>query len=163
MVASITYAAAGAATIDTIVEPPGGGTDTIVASVSVTLPNNIRESTLLDTAHTNEDDNENLNGTGNSLPNVMIGNAGNNIIDGAGGADTMSGGGGDHSYVVDNIGDSILENLDEGTDRPELCHLHAGSQRRKPYAYRKREHQWRRKRSRQHPDRQRGHERAERW
>ncbi len=51
----------------------------------------------------------NINGTGNTLANVLTGNAGNNIFDGGGGIDIMIGLGGDDHYVVDNAADKANE------------------------------------------------------
>jgi Ca2+-binding RTX toxin-like protein len=42
--------------------------------------------------------------------------AGADLLDGGTGADTMTGGDGDDTYVVDDIGDLVLEGLDGGTD-----------------------------------------------
>ncbi|WP_340588070.1 calcium-binding protein [Erythrobacter alti] len=44
-------------------------------------------------------------------------NAGNDIINAGSGADQMAGGAGDDIYYVDNVGDIVTENVDEGTDR----------------------------------------------
>lgn len=57
-----------------------------------------------------------LAGIGNGLDNRLTGNAGNNILDGMGGVDTMVGGKGDDSYYLDNAGDQIIEQADEGVD-----------------------------------------------
>ena len=57
-----------------------------------------------------------LDGIGNALDNRLTGNDQNNILDGMGGADTMIGGKGDDSYYVDQSGDKIVEQADEGVD-----------------------------------------------
>ena len=55
-------------------------------------------------------------GYGNNQANTLYGNAGNNLLNGAGGADTMLGGAGNDTYFVDNAGDLVFENANEGTD-----------------------------------------------
>jgi Ca2+-binding RTX toxin-like protein len=57
-----------------------------------------------------------LQGYGNSLANLLYGNAGANLLDGRGGADVMTGGAGNDTYFVDDAGDMVIENLNEGTD-----------------------------------------------
>ncbi|KAE9643648.1 calcium-binding protein, partial [Pseudomonas sp. PB106] len=52
---------------------------------------------------------DNINGTGNALNNVITGNTGDNILDGGAGADRMIGGLGNDTYVVDNVGDVVVE------------------------------------------------------
>jgi Ca2+-binding RTX toxin-like protein len=53
---------------------------------------------------------------GGSAADILTGDAGANLLDGRGGADQMHGAGGDDIMVVDNAGDSVSENIDDGTD-----------------------------------------------
>ena len=47
---------------------------------------------------------------------LLIGGPGNDFLDGGPGADTMIGGLGNDTYIVDNPGDVVVENPNEGTD-----------------------------------------------
>lgn len=65
--------------------------DTVQSSVTRTLGDNLENLTLTGV--------EAINGTGNSLNNVLIGNSANNTLTGDGGADTLTGGLGADTFV----------------------------------------------------------------
>lgn len=93
---------------DVILEFANQGYDTVVSSSNYILNANIEELRLVEGF--------NINGTGNSLNNLITGNSSDNILDGVTGADTMIGGLGNDTYYVDNIGDKVIENANEGID-----------------------------------------------
>src|SRR5262249_39277156 len=77
---------------DVIAESAGQGRDTVYASVSYTLGDvDIEDLALLGSG--------NLNASGNSLANLIVGNGGDNLIRGMGGADQLVGGGGADQFV----------------------------------------------------------------
>jgi Ca2+-binding RTX toxin-like protein len=53
----------------------------------------------------------NINASGNTLSNLLIGNSGNNVLNGSTGTDTMRGMAGNDTYVVDNAGDIVDESI----------------------------------------------------
>ena len=85
---------------DTVVENAAEGTDTVRSSVTYTISDD-------DVEHLTLTGSSNINGTGNASANTLTGNSGTNVL---------SGGAGDDTYVVQNTGDTVLENAAEGTD-----------------------------------------------
>lgn len=122
--------------LDRVAELPGGGSDTVIATVSVTLAAEVEALTLAGTAA--------INGAGNVLANALAGNGaanrllglggddtlrglagndtldggiGNDRLDGGLGADSMAGGAGNDTYIVDSAGDIVTEAANAGIDQ----------------------------------------------
>lgn len=111
---------------DRIIELPGEGIDTVIATASFALAANV-ENLILQGARA-------VTGVGNAGPNRLIGNALNNrlyglagndtldggdgddFLDGGPGADRLSGGLGYNTYVVDNAGDTVVASTVWGGD-----------------------------------------------
>jgi Ca2+-binding RTX toxin-like protein len=94
---------------DEVLESAGDGTDTVISTVTYTLPGDVENLSLVGGSLA-------INGTGNALANRLRGNAGPNVLDGLAGVDTMFGLGGDDTFFVDAVGDVVTEVLDAGTD-----------------------------------------------
>jgi ELWxxDGT repeat protein len=92
---------------DLVIEALNQGTDTVQASISYTLPNNVENLLLTGSG--------NLNGTGNGLNNQITGNSGNNNLNGAAGTDTLTGGVGTDIFIF-RFGQSTSAALDQVTD-----------------------------------------------
>ena len=107
-------------------EASSAGIDTVETAMTYTIGTNIENLELTGSAA--------VNGTGNSLANVLTGNSGANLLsggsandtlsggdgndtlDGGNDADSMSGGLGDDLFLVNHIGDVVTEASNAGTD-----------------------------------------------
>jgi Ca2+-binding RTX toxin-like protein len=96
---------------DVITELPNQGSDTVqsdVISLDLGSYSNVEHATLTGSA--------NLNLTGDTNANILIGNSGNNTLDGGVGDDILLGGEGDDTYIVDSSSDVITELANQGLD-----------------------------------------------
>nr|WP_244329378.1 Calx-beta domain-containing protein [Tolypothrix sp. PCC 7910] len=91
---------------DVVIENANEGTDTVSASVSYTLTDNVERLNLTGTAD--------IDGTGNSLSNTITGNSGNNILTGGEGNDSLNGGAG-NDILNGGVGNDSLTGS-EGND-----------------------------------------------
>ena len=112
---------------DVVVENPNEGIDTVYLSIDYAIPANLEWLYITEGAGA-------LTGVGNSLDNGIVGNSSNNALDGGSGNDTLTGNGGNDTlwggtgpdgmfggigndtYFVDNVGDAVVENPNEGSD-----------------------------------------------
>ncbi|GAB4133053.1 MAG: hypothetical protein Fur0046_03410 [Cyanobacteria bacterium J069] len=110
---------------DRVIEAADSGIDTVEANLSYTLPDQVENLTLTGPA---------LEGVGNALNNVILGNSRSNMLkgldgndrlrsfdghdwlDGGSGSDMLEGGRGNDTYVVDSVGDVVIELLNAGAD-----------------------------------------------
>ncbi|NHZ80008.1 hypothetical protein F2P44_12075 [Massilia sp. CCM 8695] len=99
------------ASTDLAVEAAGEGQDTVRASATFALGDNIETLVLENTGA--------IDGRGNALANRLTGNHYDNRLDGAAGADTLDGGQGNDYYVVDTLADQIVEAGEAGFDTVE--------------------------------------------
>jgi serralysin len=84
---------------DTITEAANSGIDTVRSSVPYTLGANLENLRLREGSP--------INGTGNSLNNIVFGNTANNILNGRAGDDTLDGSNGNDTLNGDNGNDSL--------------------------------------------------------
>ena len=82
---------------DRTIEKAGQGSDLVKSKVTYTLSANVDQLTLTGAG--------NINGTGNTLANVITGNSGNNVLVGGLGNDTLFGGDGNDTLYGYDIGD----------------------------------------------------------
>lgn len=104
---------------DVVTENADEGTDTIQSSVTLTLGANVENLTLTGTA--------NINGTGNSLSNVLIGTSGNNTLTGADGNDTLNGGSGTDTLIGGIGNDTYIMGPSFGADLLQETDATAGN------------------------------------
>jgi Ca2+-binding RTX toxin-like protein len=107
-----------------IIEQANGGTDTVRASVDVTLADNVEHLVFTGTegrqGHGNALNNSLTGSSGNDAlfggegKDTLTGGDGNDTLDGGDGNDVLAGGDGNDYYVVDAIGDVITDTA--GTD-----------------------------------------------
>ena len=94
---------------DKVIEAAGGGADRVSSSLTHTLAAQVERLTLTGTAA--------INGTGNALPNLVVGNGAANVLDGAGGADTLTGGAGADVFVLGSAGAAdTIKDFTSGVD-----------------------------------------------
>lgn len=84
---------------DQVIETDGEGTDLVNALISLTLPGHVENLTLMGSNA--------INGTGNDLDNILLGNSGNNILTGGAGVDYLNGRGGDDT-IYGGAGDDFI-------------------------------------------------------
>ena len=111
---------------DKIIENANQGLDSVNSSVTYSLNAHVENLTLTSSAAIDGTGNELANQlTGNAAANrlegaagndTLIGHAGNDTLDGSLGADSLLGGSGDDVYVIDDAGDAVIENTNEGLD-----------------------------------------------
>jgi Ca2+-binding RTX toxin-like protein len=94
----------------TLTNPTGGATLGIQQTATLTIVDDEISGSFI-TGTSNDD---NLIGTVNN--DIIIGLAGNDKLDGKAGSDNLQGGTGNDIYTIDNLGDIVTENLNEGTD-----------------------------------------------
>lgn len=96
---------------DKVIEAAAGGMDVVLASVNYTLGDGQAVEILRANAGATG-----LSLRGNELDNRIYGGIGNDILNGKAGADEMAGGDGNDTYIVDQMGDRVIEAAGGGTD-----------------------------------------------
>ncbi|WP_244433708.1 calcium-binding protein, partial [Azospirillum sp. B506] len=101
---------------DVVVELVGEGSDTVRSAIDYTLGANVEALVLTGGALTGTGNDLDNSLTGTAADNVLVGLDGNDTLNGGAGADTLIGGAGNDTYVIDNIGDVLVELPGEGID-----------------------------------------------
>ena len=102
---------------DVVVENAAAGTDTVISTVTYTLPDNVDNLTLAGT--------DSINGRGNALDNIITGNSAANIIFGGAGNDNIIGGDGNNKLFGEAGNDFIVggnndDYIDGGADNDTI-------------------------------------------
>jgi methionine-rich copper-binding protein CopC len=85
---------------DIVIESVSAGIDTVESSITYTLGTNVENLMLVGIAS--------INGSGNSLDNIIFGNNGNNILHGGVGNDTLNGGYGNDTFDGGDGSDTVI-------------------------------------------------------
>lgn len=93
--------------LDAVGESAGNGVDTVLSSVTFTLPDQVENLTLTGVAA--------VNGTGNNQNNNLVGNAGANTLSGGLGTDALVGGAGNDSLSGGGDNDTLSGGLGSDT------------------------------------------------
>lgn len=120
---------------DVVVEQANQGLDTIESAVGGDVPLHVEIYNLSGSGHANVTGNaQNNTISGNGVDNVLLGlggddwlyggagndhldgGEGNDRLDGDAGADTLTGGAGNDYYILDDAGDVVVEQANEGSD-----------------------------------------------
>ncbi|WP_438299755.1 M10 family metallopeptidase C-terminal domain-containing protein [Pseudomonas sp. NMS19W] len=114
-----TYGLDQAGELALVQEKANEGNDTLLIGYNATAQTNIVDLNLGNLQYV---ENVQLTGSGgftvygNALSNTLIGNSDDNTLNGGAGADTLIGGAGNDSYVIDNIGDVVIEEGPSASD-----------------------------------------------
>jgi len=103
---------------DSVVEQPGGGIDTVKSTATFALSDNVENLFLIGNGPTITGS---IIGLGNSLNNIITGDAGNQSLDGGGGNDLLTGGAGDDLFIVKaGQGSDLITDFGNGNDMLRL-------------------------------------------
>ncbi len=93
---------------DVITEASNAGIDTVQSSIAHILLSNFENLVLIGTVS--------IDAKGNALDNIITGNTASNVLDGQGGADKLIGLAGNDTYLLDNVNDTVWEDIGGGLD-----------------------------------------------
>jgi Ca2+-binding RTX toxin-like protein len=93
---------------DSVTEAPSEGFDTVQTPFTRTIDPNVERLVLIGAGD--------IDASGSSGSDTLVGNLGNNVLDGGRGGDSLTGGAGDDTYKVDSGLDQVTELAGQGTD-----------------------------------------------